>query len=45
MLRIKQVLATILFFGILGGAVWLRDMAFRDLPATVDWAFRLSHGL
>ncbi len=42
--RIKAALAVSAFIGVLVGAVIVRDLAFRDLPATVDWAYRSTHG-
>lgn len=43
--RIKAALAGVVFAVVIVGGGYLRDLAFRDLPATVDWAYRLSHGL
>ncbi len=42
--RIKATLAVVIFIGVIVGGGVLRDLAFRDLSATVDWAYQLSHG-
>ena len=42
--RIKAALAVVIFVGVIVGGGILRDLAFRELPATVERAYQLSHG-